>query len=142
MIKITKWSPDTCKCVLHFQWDTEEVVTEEHDRTLTPVWVTDSPNPKDNSYLCPIHAGLGHSGNPTLMPIVLEENQRKNKVLGILQRDVKSNFSNEDYGWEFDADRKLTVNLKGLSLNQQQLNALKSTIDSELGADKVTVNLV
>ena len=70
MLKVTRWRPDTCDCELEYEWDN---IQDENIRTHAI---------KNILKACPVH-----SGEPDKVKhyaVVLEENQRKNKVLGAI----------------------------------------------------------
>lgn len=66
MIQITRWSPDTCKCILEYQWD-DQIPEEEREHTVYNVVST-----------CPEHAG---STPVEVFENVLELNQAFNEAL-------------------------------------------------------------
>lgn len=129
MIRTTTWSPDTCSCVVEYEWDD---TTTEDERVHSY---------KNIKKACAAHA-------PTLdgqkiHDDVKEENQRKNRVvneiarlhpsLGTPNKDDEGNIL--DYSpnpkfitWSFDADRRLKVEIKGNKINNQQKISLSANL--------------
>ncbi|MDO8568377.1 MAG: hypothetical protein Q7R57_06655 [Dehalococcoidales bacterium] len=65
--QVTRWSPDTCECVIDFEWDD-----------------ADSPEARQHTHktsikTCPAHSQ--HHGKPEHFTVVTEENQLKNHTL-------------------------------------------------------------
>jgi len=134
---ITRWSPDTCGCVIEYSWDAD---LPDESRVHTY-----SSTIKD----CPEHSGLGSA----IYNVILDENQRKNKVHGEL---LKINAISEDkiqdngstirqlkagivYNWNFDIDRNLEVQILGATLSVAEKAALQAICDSTFGVNKVKV---
>lgn len=117
MIKTTRWSPDTCECVIEFDWDSE-TNGDNRVHTISNVINTCDAHKK--------HAGdmASHFGD------ILLENQTKNKSYakiietmpevcreriqedGTVVRELKPD---KGFVWSFDKDRKLVVNLLGFT---------------------------
>lgn len=127
MVKITRWSPDTCKCTLDYEWD--DSVPQEHRIHAF----------KETIKRCDEHAGF-KSGKDHYEHVV-SENQSKNNVHSEMLKNPKlsrtrKNENGEDilelapgisYEWSFsgkDADRRLIVKVKGAELNDQEKTAL------------------
>ena len=134
---ITRWHPDTCKCVIEYSWD-EDLPAEQRIHTYFSTI-------KD----CPEHSGLGN----TIYDVITEESQRKNKVYGELIKlaDVGEDVLNESgdtvrqikkgltYDWNFDIARNLEVRVLGLNLKIADKNAIQSFCDFTFGTNKVKV---
>ena len=73
MLKTTTWSPDTCDCTLHYEWDTD---TTEDERVHTPVEVSHAGHPTQR---CAKHSH--HADVHALHQAVLAENQAKNRAI-------------------------------------------------------------
>lgn len=114
-IQTTRWSPDTCKCVLEYDWDSS-VPDNERVHTVARV----------------IHACEFHQGKTKEKHFedVLAENQGKNKmhakilesgssaVEEVEQEDgtmVKKFKKGKEFKWSFDANRNLEVDLVGFT---------------------------
>ena len=117
MIKITTWRPDTCECEIEYSWDDS---LDENTRVHTAHKINKA---------CSVHQTVAdkvlHYG------IVLEENQRKNKLYGailenipavvqdVLQPDgsiTKQLKAGLDYKWSFDANRIMEIDLVGFTV--------------------------
>lgn len=119
--KTTTWRPDTCGCVLAYEWDDE---VPEDKRAHTPV-VTEL------SATCVAHRPHASAGGVKgLHAQVVAENQAKNGAHArLLDRmaylcdekvDGDGNVSRElkaqhEMSWSFDKNRKLKVSVRGVS---------------------------
>jgi len=124
MIHVTRWHPDTCSCVIDFEWDDTDPPT---DRSHTF---------KQAVFLCPDHVGLK---GPPLLDVVLEENTRKNRVLTLAQKldpTIMSDDFEKNNVWWFDSKRTLHVRIPRLASQKAQFQNLANTT---LGADGVQV---
>jgi len=131
MKKITRWSPDTCDCVIDFEWDTDN---------------PDLPHVgKEIVKACDAHKGNDVSNGYAK---VLDENQRKNKAFKLITDNLidyakltdrgESIIDREKVSYYFDADRKLVITAKDIK-NQDKTN-IQAIIDLNIGTDKVIVN--
>ncbi|GAJ01272.1 unnamed protein product, partial [marine sediment metagenome] len=123
MIRVTRWSPDTCGCILEYEWDDAQ---DENTRTHSF---------KKAVKLCEHHKALAASGAYNQ---VMSENTRKNQVWGFIE-DMKSKAGEkdsivavaiEDYTWSFDATRKLKVGFLG-KLKAGEKSSLQTLCDSK-----------
>jgi hypothetical protein len=64
---VTRWSPDTCGCVI--EYETDDTETDESKKHVHHATIKS----------CPAHSK--HHGKPEHLTIVFEENRRKNNVL-------------------------------------------------------------
>ena len=128
---VTRWSPDTCECVIEYN----------EDGTLSKL----------------VKACDAHSGGTetTVYQTVLEENPRKNKSFkeildnappGMYDTDPESGTRvfkkgiNVDFKWTGQPpNRSLELVVKGISLTPTQKNAVQSKLDNKLGAGKATM---
>ena len=138
-IQTTEWRPDTCGCVLYYEWDD---TTPSASRVHTPV----------NSIKCSFHANQAtHSATYNS---VLDENSRKNlglqttldngpTTLYDLQTDGSRTLKNGiNYSWTFTGtapNRVITVTFTGISLTNAQRNAIQTALNTRFGAGKVTI---
>jgi hypothetical protein len=161
-IQTTRWSPDTCGCVIEYSWDSD-VAPEARVHTF-----------KKTVEVCPAHAA--HKDLNTHYSTVLEENRRKNYTLAdaaeiagvdlsptpekVKTKIAGRTFDTEDdkivfehallegqkarakefienYSYSFDADRNLVISHPQLSTDQKA--ALKAITDTKHGANKVKV---
>lgn len=125
MITTTRWSPDTCDCVLEYEWDTE---VSEDLRVHTP---------KEPVRVCDDHKV---NPKPEVHDKVHEENTRKNKALDEAIKALPS-FAKTDAGgnktpdldkiaWSFDEDRNLVIDLKGAK--KADKDAVKAVVSAKL----------
>ena len=131
MKKITRWSPDTCGCVIDFEWDTNDPNAPHVGKTVVSA--------------CECHpsedAVTHHSK-------LLEENQGKNKALKIIADNLAGYANLTDTGstipdtaklsFAFDKDRKIIITAKKIS--EQDRSTVQAALDSQLGPGKVSVN--
>jgi len=125
----TRWSPDTCGCVVVYEWDDEKA---ENQRTHAF---------KRAERVCSAHA----SGAADKFLTVLDENQRKNKAMKIVMDNFPELTENDAAGnpkfkqgmepdFSFTAGRKLKIHPKGLSAAQKA--HLNTVLDANLPVDK------
>lgn len=139
-IQTTRWSPDTCGCVIEFQWDdtvAPELRTHTHKSTIKA---------------CSAHTAQKDIN--THFPTVLEENQRKNKCIyemgkaaGVnmdltqdsTEAEVKAFHSFvEKFNYSFDADRVLQVSHPTFNTTLAKTN-LETTLKTNLSSTKIRV---
>jgi len=119
MIRVTRWSPDTCDCVLEYEWDDAQ---NENERVHTF---------KGAIQLCNHHKTLAKPYDK-----VISENTRKNMVFAEAQK-LFPELTPGDYNWSFDDQRKLKAGF--LKVNMMQKKQLQDSCDSRLGKGKVEV---
>jgi hypothetical protein len=132
-INTTRWSPDTCKCVIEYQWDTE-VPQEQRTHTISKVIAR-----------CNHHAQ--HTDNHKHYSVLLEENPRKNKVMAaLIERfpaltiiDSKGNtvLNHNLLSWKYDSNRLLQITLPTLTQNEKQ--TIRDWCDTNIGVNKVRI---
>ena len=140
-INTTRYSPDTCGCVIEYTWDT---TVPELSRTHTlSNYVTK----------CAAHASL--ATDQDRWNCVFEENPRKNQALqNILENspttalyDTLSNGSRQlknsiVFNFSFSGtapNRVLTLSFTGISLTTNQKNTLQSALNTRFGSGKVLI---
>jgi hypothetical protein len=134
MITTTRWSPDTCDCVLEYEWDTD---SPEDTRVHTF---------KNIERKCDSHAGLNQ--DHAHYDHVVKENQTKNKMIQKImdhvprlkkqRQDERGNTVQEldpsvEYRWSLtgkDHQRQLQVELKGVTLTKKEKDDLKAGASS------------
>lgn len=126
MINRTRWRPDTCECILEYEWDSNEP-SETRAHTLV-----------DTPYLCD-----AHKSSTDKLSVVLEENQRKNKVikemlkisdLSTIDSDGNKVLKKGRMSYYFDEYRKLCVTISGLKSSD------KTSLESSIDISKVVIN--
>lgn len=139
-LHITKWEPDTCDCILEYEFD--DTIPEDQ-RTHSVYNVIRS---------CTAHQGLGTFQN--IFNTVIEENPRKNNTLkhildsapaSIYDLDQQNNklfkkgieLTNQWSG--IAPNRVLTVTLTGITLTTNQKNAVQNYINTKFGTGKVVL---
>ena len=139
--KITRWSPDTCECILEYTWDDS---VPEDQRVHTPTSIVNK---------CSEHSGLSDSNTHDA---VKEENPRKNLSLDeILQNAPNTNWFDIDaatgsrvfkknitinWVWSGTApNRVLTLTFTGISLTTAQRNTLQTRLNNRFGIGKITL---
>lgn len=123
MKRVTRWSPDTCGCVLEYEWDDSQ---DENTRTHSFKRIIKA---------CPEHAAL--AGKPHYDQVLLE-NTRKNIAFDEIQK-AHPQVTLDNYLWFFDKDRVLQVSLMGVDLPEAAKRGLQTALDARFGAGKVKV---
>ena len=136
-INTTRWSPDTCQCVIEYTWD-DSVAQDQR-----------AHNYSKHVNLCPIHATQGQTN--TAFITVNDENTKKMIAL----QDLIDNFpaqlsstgsaggqlkSNLTFVYSISGtppNRTWRFNFLGLSFTQPQLNSIQSRLDTRFGTGKV-----
>jgi hypothetical protein len=137
-INTTRWSPDTCSCVVEYSWDSE-APPENRTHELTSI------------QKCPVHSSLSDS---EAYAVLTEENPRKNNTLQsaldngptalydinpdgarVLKQNITYNFS-----WSGTVpNRVLTISFTGINLTTQQKNAIQNFLNNKFGSGKVVI---
>jgi len=135
-MKVTRWRPDTCECVIDYQWD-EKLPLE--DRVLTLLAI---------QHKCPAHASLSDEAvYEAVSDYQTGENPRKNRALALITDealpqgtdDEKRNFTQECL-WSFDGARLLTIEVP--SLPNETITTMQEKVNDELGINKVKIKKV
>lgn len=138
-IRTTRWSPDTCKCVLEYTWDDTQ---SENTRTHNISNVVSK---------CPVHQTL--NTNTDIWNVIMEENPRKNNAfkhfldraptsiydldIDGVTRKLKGNIS-VDFNWSGTVpNRVLTITVTGTTLNNSQRNGIQNFLNNQFGAGRV-----
>ena len=126
MMRSARWRPDTCGCILEYEWDdTEPIETRTHSF-------------KALSKKCEAHKTIVEGS--VVYSTVKDENQRKNRVLGEalkIDSDLVDMETLEGFNWLFDKDRVLHVNFTNMTTGQK--NQLRNVCNNRFGVGKVTV---
>jgi len=99
--QVTRWSPDTCGCVLEYEWD--DTVPQDS---------------RVHSFQNLVKKCSDHGSIPVAKDVydaVLGENRMKNLIFAELQKEKPDINAGEDFDWVFDKSRKLTVFCKGVT---------------------------
>ena len=113
------WRPDTCPyppCEIEYNGGSADA---NHVRNLR---------------VCSVHASLVGVAVSTT---ALDENRRKNDVFNEI-KVIRSEFSEDDYPWAYDALRVLVLTL-GARLTTIQKTALQTRCNTRFGLGKVLV---
>ncbi len=128
-INVTRWSPDTCACVVEYAWDSEVL---DKDRVHTLFKIVSK---------CEAHKSLS---DEDVWRAVVDENPRKNKTLGLIKEnhpelvDEKTKiFNSGAVSWLFDDKRILEISIPSLDVAQK--NSLKGLLDSQSGIGRVRI---
>ena len=116
MKKTTRWSPDTCDCIIDFEWDTEDPNAQHTTKSIVKA--------------CSFHKGMAAAEHHS---VVLSENQMKNKAVQIV---AKGNIPLDKIAFSFDKDRKLNIVSTDGSLDKIKI---QSDLDSKLGSGKASL---
>lgn len=138
MMKITKWSPDVCDCVIEYEWDKTLPVDQRihtHKNTVNR---------------CPEHSGL--SGqilyDTILNECKIKEQTKKwlahNTSLGELRKKntEKTLISDTPLNWHFEGSndtRKFHFNVDGFTLTVGQKTALTNTLTGIMGSNRIAI---
>lgn len=138
-IKTTRFSPDTCSCVIEYQWD-DTLSETERTHTLS-------------NYVnrCPDHSSL--STDQDRWNAVFDENPRKNiarqlcldngptALFDIIDgsRQLKGNIT-FNFSWSGTApNRVLTISFTGVNLTNQQKNTIQNILNNRFGTGRVLI---
>ena len=136
-IKTTRYSPDTCQCVLEYTWDD---TLSEADRVHSFKSIVK----------CSVHQG---QADQTAYNTVFEENPRKNNALGTClangpaalfdtidgTRQLKGSI-NFNFSWSGTApNRVLNISFTGITLTTQQRNTIQTALNNLFGVGKVVI---
>lgn len=140
-INTTRYSPDTCECVIEYTWD--DSVPEDQRQHSLSTYVNK----------CPAHSAL--ASDTARWNAVFEENPRKNNALQhvldnspvaalfdttaegarVLKNNITFNFSFSGTA----PNRVLTISFSGISLTTNQKNTIQSALNTRFGSGKVLV---
>jgi ABC-type transporter MlaC component len=148
-IHVTRWSPDTCDCIIEYEWD-DSAPPENRQHNLSNYVRT-----------CTFHQSL--ATDSTKYSTVVDENTRKNHTLGLALDNGpaslfdESNDTDNDgntvtvrtlkrsitFNWSWTgtgASRVLNVTFIGISLTNQQKNTIRNILNNRFGIGKVIIN--
>jgi len=122
-MNVTRWSPDTCGCVLEYEWD-KTVPAESRVHTFNNLVKK-----------CSDHGSIPVAKD--LYDVVLGENQMKNLIFAELQKEKPDINTGEDFDWVFDDKRDIKIFAKGLS--SSALSKVRDKINDQFPG-KVTLS--
>ena len=139
-IKTTRYSPDTCACVIDYTWD--DTTTEDQRVHTLSNYVNK----------CAAHSSL--ATDQQRWNAVFEENPRKNLALQHIlnnspttalydivdgARQLKNSIA-LNFSWSGVApNRVLTLSFTGISLTTNQKNSVQTFLNNRFGAGKVLI---
>ena len=125
MKQVTRWSPDTCSCVLEYEWDDEDDLdTRVHTF-------------KRAVELCPAHEAEPHQN---AYNDVVSENSRKNYVLAMVQETLPGvEIGAENYNWSFDSARMLHAGFLDVPGFPAVKGQIQAACNARFGPSKVLV---
>lgn len=141
-IKRTTWGPDTCDCIVEYEWD-DAIAQGSRTHTISNI-----------INKCPAHTSL--STNTDVWNALNDENPRKNAARGLLlengptslydvidatngTREFKNGIT---FNWSWTgsgAARTLTITVTGITLTTQQRNTVQTVLNNRFGSGKVTL---
>lgn len=120
MIKTTRWSPDTCDCIIEYQWNTDQP-EESREHTASAI-----------VRKCEAHQSA--SDPSEILSTISDENQRKNiaiqriidgvpevaqDALDASGSTIKELRSDKKVNWSFDENRNLVLDLEGFTQSEK-----------------------
>ena len=115
------WFPDTCSCVITYQWDD----------AATGSATISTMNKVGNEH--------GTLVGTALYSVLTSENGRKNQMVNVISGFIAS-FDAKNYGWSFNASRVLLVSFLGTSVNNAIKTNIQNAADLQFGTGKVAVS--
>ena len=111
-IQRTLWSPDTCECQIEYSWD-DTVPQDQRTHTISKI-----------VRACSIHSH--HTLKENHFNDVLDENQSKNKAVGLLVKTFKKlDGGDSEIKWRFEIDRSIVLSHPLLTqVDKDTVNAL------------------
>jgi hypothetical protein len=137
-IQTTRWSPDSCQCIIEYQWD-DSVPSTSRTHTLA-------------NYIRKCSAHATQANDSTRWNTVLEENPRKNIAYQLIVDNAPLQFVDTDAngiktlkaGLSINftvsgtvPNRVFTMTFSGTTLTQAQIDNVQSKLDTRFGAGKV-----
>ena len=116
----TRWQPDTCECIVDYEWDDAE---EPRVHRITNV-----------IRQCPLHEKLGKIED--IFSGVVDDNRLKNIVVNKVAELISTKV--EDIPFSFDEKRQLHLALDSKTSHLEK-SSIQSVIDTLVGETKVKV---
>lgn len=130
MKRVNVHKPDTCECVLVYEWD-DQVPAEDRVHVPLDQYFNDRGE-LFKTFRCPAHQVEDLYEHHAA---VIAENQKKNLVVN----KFKDQFQKE-VAWGFDKDRNLEVAVENLSA-EQKIEA-KALVEEHFPEHQETINLI
>lgn len=115
MKNITRWSPDTCECVIEYEWDTEE---SEDTRIHSPKKIVKacSVHAGNNVHLLHAKVSVENTGKNQAFAKLLQAvpAEHKQEIVNPKTQEVSYSFIVEPK-WNFTDERKLVIEHPALS---------------------------
>lgn len=121
MKQTTRWSPDTCGCVIEYEWD-DSVKDTEREHTISRIVQP-----------CKEHEGLGLKDADHFLQVT-QENVSKNQAFEIVKAKA-AEVNPDTFSYSFDKDRKLVIDVSGLDLEAADKAALLTELQTKLAVD-------
>jgi hypothetical protein len=136
-IQTTRWSPDTCPCVIEYSWD-DTLSEANRIHTLSTI------------SKCPTHQALSDN---TAYSTVLDENPRKNIAHQLVLDNGPATLSDLingtrqlkagivlGFSWSGTVpNRVLTISYTGITLTTNQKNSIQTFLNNRFGSGKVLI---
>jgi hypothetical protein len=139
MIKQTRRTLDTCSCRVIYEWDSS---LPSNQITHTVI----------SFEKCPVHAGIAGSNQDVYDNVVCKENSKKNIGVDTLLQNAPSTLFDLNVDgnrifkkgiealWTFTGtapNRLLTISVIGITLTQNQKNAIQTKLNEKFGISNV-----
>lgn len=136
--QVTRWSPDTCKCIVEYAWDSEHP-QETRQHTLHAFVAK-----------CARHAAMPDA---EVYARLTDENPRKNKVRALILESVPAVTAarmeangeavidfhpDKPFAYEFDSDHVLHVTVTGMPAASKR--KVQKAADAAHGTNKVVIH--
>ena len=115
------WFPDTCSCVITYQWD--DVGT-------------------GSATIASVNKVGGEHGTLTgtaLYQVLTSENGRKNQMMSVASSFISS-LNPQNIAWSYNISRVLLVSFPGTSLSNAVKTNIQNAADLQFGSGKVAVS--
>lgn len=121
MKHITRWSPDTCGCVIEYEWDDTEEPRVHRVKNIIRQ--------------CPLHKTLEIPED--VFDAIVNDNRTKNIVVTRVAELISAKA--EDIAFSFDDKRQLHLQLDSGKTSELEKISIQSELDTLVGRDKIKV---
>lgn len=122
-MNITRWKPDTCDCVIDYEWD-----ASVPDVSRVHVY-------KDGT-LCDIHKNIGIT-KANHFNVILEENKRKNQAIELAVKQIPGLVDKVSFSLD-PVTRVVKIKFSN-TISAGQRNGLTNAFTAKFGDGKVVV---